>query len=426
MDVAVIGLGYVGCPLLKRCLEKGLSAIGVDIDVNRIQDLSSGINKISTLDVSCFADYIKNGRLKLSSTFTILKEAEAVIICLPTPLTKQHTPDLSYIESSVKSIAENASKGVLVMLESTTYPGTTVEVMLPVLEKAFGKVGVDFYLGYSPEREDPGNPLSNFDNVPKVISGVTEECKKKAIALYSKFVKTLVPVSSCSTAEMVKIWENTFRAINISAVNELKMICDRMGMDVWEVIDAAKTKPYGFTPFYPGPGMGGHCIPVDPFYLTWKAKEYEIHTRFIELAGEINFRMHSYVVEKVVAALNMHKKSANGSKVLIFGLAYKANICDLRESPAFPIIERLQRLGIEVDYYDPFVPEIPNSRHFSHLCGKKCVNLSADVIKNYDVCLMLTLHKDVPYEMIAQNAKAIVDTRNCMGAYTTSCNVIKA
>lgn len=426
MNVAIIGLGYVGCPLLKRCLEKGLSAIGVDIDRNRIECLSKGINKISTLDVSSFPNYIGTGNLKLSSSFDILKDAEAVIICLPTPLTKQHTPDLSYIESSVKSIAENASKGVLVMLESTTYPGTTVEIMLPVLEKAFGKVGVDFYLGYSPEREDPGNPLSNFDNVPKVISGVTEECKKRATALYSKFVRTLVPVSSCSTAEMVKIWENTFRAINISAVNELKMICDRMGMDVWEVIDAAKTKPYGFTPFYPGPGMGGHCIPVDPFYLTWKAKEYEMHTRFIELAGEINFRMHSYVVEKVVSALNMQKKSANGSKVLIFGLAYKANICDLRESPAFPIIERLQRLGIEVDYYDPFVSEIPNSRHFPHLCGKKCINLSSDVIKNYDVCLMLTLHKNVPYEMIAQNAKAIVDTRNCMGAYKTNCNVIKA
>lgn len=426
MNVAIIGLGYVGCPLLKRCLEKGLAAIGVDVDGNRIEDLSQGTNRISPLDVSIFPKYISSGKLKLSSSFDILREAEAVIICLPTPLTKQHTPDLSYIESSVKSIAESASSGVLVMLESTTYPGTTIEVMLPVLEKAFGKVGVDFYLGYSPEREDPGNPLSNFDNVPKVISGVTEECKKKAIALYSKFVKTLVPVSSCSTAEMVKIWENTFRAINISAVNELKMICDRMGMDVWEVIDAAKTKPYGFTPFYPGPGMGGHCIPVDPFYLTWKAKEYEIHTRFIELAGEINFRMHSYVVEKVVSALNMQKKSANGSKVLIFGLAYKANICDLRESPAFPIIERLQRLGIEIDYYDPFVPEIPNSRHFPNLCGKKCVNLSADVIKNYDVCLMLTLHKDVPYEMIAQNAKAIVDTRNCMGAYKTNCDVTKA
>lgn len=426
MIVAVVGLGYVGCPLLRRCLDVGLPLVGIDIDTNRIQDLSSGINKISTLDVSCFTDYIKNGKLKLSSTYTVLKEVEAVIICLPTPLTKQRTPDLSYIESSVKSIAENASKGVLVMLESTTYPGTTIEVILPVLEKAFGKVGVDFYLGYSPEREDPGNPLSNFDNVPKVISGVTEECKKRAIALYSKFVKTLVPVSSCSTAEMIKIWENTFRIINISAVNELKMICDRMSIDIWEVIDAAKTKPYGFTPFYPGPGIGGHCIPVDPFYLTWKAKEYEIHTRFIELAGEINFKIHSYVVEKVVFALNQQQKSAKGSKVLIFGLAYKANICDLRESPAFPIIERLQHLGIEVDYHDPFVPEIPNSQHFQNLCGKKCVNLSPDIIGTYDVCLMLTLHKNVPYEMIAQNAKSIVDTRNCMGNYKTNCAVTKA
>lgn len=426
MNIAIIGLGYVGCPLLKRCLEQGLSAIGVDIDENRIKELGNGKNKISTLDVSRFPQYIESHKLMLSSKFEVLKEAEAIIICLPTPLTKQHTPDLSYIESSVKSIAENASKGVLVMLESTTYPGTTVEVMLPVLEKAFGTVGVDFYLGYSPEREDPGNPLSDFDNVPKVISGVTEECKNKAIKLYSKFVETLVPVSSCSTAEMVKIWENTFRAINISAVNELKMICDRMGIDVWEVINAAKTKPYGFTPFYPGPGMGGHCIPVDPFYLTWKAKEYEMHTRFIELAGEINFRMHGYVVEKVVQALNEQKKSANGSKVLVFGLAYKANISDMRESPAFPIIERLQRLGMEVDYYDPYVPEIPTSRHFSYLAGKKCVELSEDVLKTYDICLLLTLHSNVPYEQIAKTANCIVDTRNCMENYVANCKVYKA
>ena len=426
MNVAIIGLGYVGCPLLKRCLDQGLSAIGVDIDENRIKELGNGKNKISTLDVSRFPQYIESRKLMLSTKFEVLQEAEAVIICLPTPLTKQHTPDLSYIESSVNSIAENASKGVLVMLESTTYPGTTVEVMLPVLEKAFGKVGVDFYLGYSPEREDPGNPLSDFDNVPKVISGVTEKCKKKAIALYSKFVKTLVPVSSCSTAEMVKIWENTFRAINISAVNELKMICDRMGIDVWEVVNAAKTKPYGFTPFYPGPGMGGHCIPVDPFYLTWKAKEYEMHTRFIELAGEINFRMHGYVVEKVVQALNEQKKSANGSRVLVFGLAYKANISDMRESPAFPIIERLQRLGMEVDYYDPYVPEIPTSRHFSYLAGKKCVELSEDVLKTYDICLLLTLHSNVPYKQIAKTANCIVDTRNCMDNYITNCKVYKA
>lgn len=426
MNIAIIGLGYVGCPLLKRCLEKGLSVIGIDIDQIRIKELARGKNRISSLDVSQFPQYIKNNKLVFSTTFDVLKKADSVIICLPTPLTKQHTPDLSYIESSVKSIAENASKGVLVMLESTTYPGTTIEVMLPVLEKAFGKVGTDFYLGYSPEREDPGNPLSNFDDVPKVISGVTEECKKRAILLYSKFVKSLVPVSSCATAEMTKVWENTFRAINISAVNELKMICDRMGIDIWEVVNAAKTKPYGFTAFYPGPGMGGHCIPVDPFYLTWKAKEYEMHTRFIELAGEINFRMHGYVVDKVIQALNGEKKSANGSKILIFGLAYKANISDMRESPAFPIIERLQRLGMEVDYYDPYVPEIPTSRHFAYLAGKKCIHLSEDILKTFDICLLLTLHDGVPYEQIAQNAQCIVDTRNCMGKYVANCKVYKA
>ena len=312
------------------------------------------------------------------------------------------------------------------VLESTTYPGTTVEVLQPLLEKAFGAVGVDFFLGYSPEREDPGNPQSNFDNVPKVVSGVTETCRKKVAELYSPIVRTVVPVSSPQTAEMVKVWENTFRAVNISAINELKIICDRMSIDVWEVIEAAKTKPYGFTPFYQGSGMGGHCIPVDPFYLTWKAKEYEMHTRFIELAGEINFRMHSYVVEKVVLALNEHFKPAKGSGALIVGITYKANIGDLRESPAFPIMDRLQRMGICVDYSDPYVQEIPDLRDFSFLRGKRSVSLSADVIKKYDICLILTKHRNIPYEMIAEHAQCVVDTRNCMVDYHPKCKVYKA
>lgn len=426
MKVAVLGLGYVGQPLLRRCLEKGFEGIGFDINERLIADLSKGISGITGFDASVFPGSIGKGRLKLSSDPSVLREAEAIMLCLPTPLTKQHTPDLSFVLSGVKAIAEHASKGVLVVLESTTYPGTTVEVLQPLLEKTFGMVGVDFYLGYSPEREDPGNPQSNFDNVPKVVSGITEACRRKTIELYSQIVKKVVPVSSCSTAEMVKIWENTFRAVNISAVNEMKIICDRMGIDVWEVIEAAKTKPYGFAPFYPGPGMGGHCIPVDPFYLTWKAKEYEIHTRFIELAGEINFRMHGYVVGKVVQALNEQGKSAKGANILIIGITYKADIGDLRESPAFPIMERLQRLGACVDYSDLHIPEIPVLRDYPFLKGQKSVPLSPDTIAGYDACVILTKHKNLPYGMIAEHAQCIVDTQNGMIDYRPRCKVYKA
>lgn len=426
MKIAVLGLGYVGQPLLKRCLEKGLEGIGFDINEHLITDLSKGISGITGFDASVFPGAIEKGRLKLSSDPSVLKKAEAIIICLPTPLTRQRTPDLSFVLSGVKAITKHASKGVLVVLESTTYPGTTVELLQPLLEKAFGKVGVDFHLGYSPEREFPGESQWNFDNTPKIVSGVTEVCRRKMLELYSQIVRKVVPVSSCSTAEMVKIWENTFRAVNISAVNEMKIICDRMGIDVWEVVEAAKTKPYGFTPFYPGPGMGGHCIPVDPFYLTWKAKEYEIHTRFIELAGEINFRMYGYVVWKVVRALNERCKSTKEANILIIGITYKADISDLRESPAFPIIERLQRLGACIDYSDPYIPEIPVLRDYPFLKGKKQISLSPDTIAKYDVCLILTKHKNLPYETIAEHAQCIVDTRNCMSDYHPKCKVYKA
>ena len=426
MKVAVLGLGYVGQPLLKRCLEKGFDGIGFDINEHLITDLSKGISRITGFDASIFPKSIEKGQLKLSSDPSVLREAEAIMICLPTPLTKQRTPDLSLVLSGVKAITEHASKGVLVVLESTTYPGTTVEILQPLLEKAFGKVGVDFYLGYSPEREDPGNPQSNFDNVPKIVSGVTETCRRKMLELYSQIVKTVIPVSSCSTAEMVKIWENTFRAVNISAVNEMKIICDRMGIDVWEVIEAAKTKPYGFTPFYPGPGMGGHCIPVDPFYLTWKAKEYEIHTRFIELADEINFRMHAYVAEKVVQALNEQCKSTKGANILIIGITYKVDIGDLRESLAFPIMERLQRLGACMDYSDPYIPEIPVLRNYPFLKRQKERFHCLRHHRKIRFCVILTKHKNLPYEAIAEHAQCIVDTRNCMIDYHPKCKVYKA
>jgi UDP-N-acetyl-D-glucosamine dehydrogenase len=426
LDIVIIGLGYVGIPLLNRCLSKGLCCAGIDSDSKRIKQLSDGINDISEMDVSHFTKALEKKSLFLSDSYEITEKAKAIVICLPTPLTKQHDPDLSYVEKSVHSIAKYAKKGVLVILESTTYPGTTEEVVLPVLEKSLGKVGKDFYLGYSPEREDPGNPLSNFDNVPKIISGHTKACLDKALELYSRFVNRLVPVSSCATAEMTKIWENTFRAINISAVNELKMICDRMRIDVWEVIEAARTKPYGFTAFYPGPGMGGHCIPVDPFYLTWKAKEFGMHTRFIELAGEINFRMQAYVAKKVMQVLNDQHKPTKGARILVLGLAYKSNIKDLRESPAFPIIDQLISLGASVDYHDPFVPEIPDSRNYRHLAGKKSVSLSIESIQRYDACLLLTLHSGVPYDLIAKHAKCIVDTRNGMKDFSCQKNIFKA
>ncbi|MDR1665480.1 MAG: nucleotide sugar dehydrogenase, partial [Puniceicoccales bacterium] len=310
--------------------------------------------------------------------------------------------------------------------ESTTYPGTTEEVLRPILEQSLGQLGKDFYLAYSPEREDPGNPLSNFDDTPKVVAGSTKECQRKAIELYSKICSKVVPVSSCTMAEMVKIWENTFRAINISAVNELKMVCDRMNLDVWEVVEAAKTKPYGFTPFYPGPGMGGHCIPVDPFYLSWKAKEFGIHTRFIELAGEINFRMHHYVANKVIFALNDQGKSLKGAKILIVGLAYKANIDDIRESPSLPIISTLQKEGAQVDYHDPHVPIVPPIRHFQSLEGKRSLPLNRETITHYDLCLILTQHDAVPYELLAAEAVSLVDTRNAMANFNVKGRLYKA
>jgi UDP-N-acetyl-D-glucosamine dehydrogenase len=425
-DITIVGLGYVGLPLLKRCLSRNFNCAGIDIDVPRIEKLKKGESVIHNIDVGEFKEAVKSGKLFLTTSFDVIAKSKAAIICLPTPLTKQQTPDLSYVEASIREIVKHAKKGILVVLESTTYPGTTDDILKPVLEEALGVAGKDFYLGYSPEREDPGNPLSDFDHVPKVISGCTKQCQEKVLDLYSKICKQLVPVSSCSAAEMTKVWENTFRAINISAVNELKMICDRMGIDVWEVVDAAKTKPYGFTAFYPGPGMGGHCIPVDPFYLTWKAKEFDMHTRFIELAGEINFRMHQYVADKVDFALNDQRKSVKGSKVLVIGITYKANIDDMRESPSFPIMEKLQAKGAHIDYHDPYVPEIPHKRHFKGLQGKLSVKLDAKVVSSYDVCVLLTLHNNLPYSMIAENAQCIVDARNGMKGFNVKGNLYKA
>jgi UDP-N-acetyl-D-glucosamine dehydrogenase len=340
---------------------------------------------------------------------------EAIIICVPTPLTKHREPDISYILKTGESIAPHLQPGQLVVLESTTYPGTTDEDLRALLENGSGKkAGVDFHLAFSPEREDPGNPQSKVADIPKVVGGYTPGCLEKATALYSKAIKTVVPVSSCRAAEATKLLENIFRSVNIALVNELKMIYGAMGIDIWEVINAAKTKPFGYMPFYPGPGLGGHCIPIDPFYLTWKAREFGQNTRFIELAGEINTAMPNYVMGKIAEALNTRDKSLRGSKVLIIGLAYKPDVDDDRESPSYHFLERLSAQGAEVGYYDPHVPVIRPSREHAHWAGTRSIVWDRETVAGYDCVLISTAHRAVNYEQLAAWSQCIVDTRNAM------------
>jgi UDP-N-acetyl-D-glucosamine dehydrogenase len=339
---------------------------------------------------------------------------------VPTPLNKNREPDISYIVETGKSIAPHMPKGCLVILESTTYPGTTDEDLREVLESGSGmKAGVDFHLAFSPEREDPGNPDSKVALIPKVVGGLTPACLKKAVALYGKAIKTIVPVSSCRAAEATKLLENTFRAVNIALVNELKIVYDAMGIDVWEVIESAKTKPFGFMPFYPGPGLGGHCIPIDPFYLTWKAREYGQHTRFIELAGEINTSMPQHVINRVADALNARRKSLNGAKVLILGLAYKSDVDDERESPSYMLMDLLKKYGAEVGYYDPYIPVVRPTREHGHWTGTRSVSWTPEVLRSYDVVLISTNHKAVDYQQLAECADCIVDARNAMASIKT-------
>ncbi len=343
-----------------------------------------------------------------------------MIICVPTPLNKNREPDISYILETGKSIAPHLRKGVLVVLESTTYPGTTDEDLREVLEQASGlKAGVGFHLAFSPEREDPGNPESKVAVIPKVIGGFTPACLEKAKAVYGRAIKTLVPVSSCRVAEATKLPENIFRSVNIALVNELKVVYAAMGIDVWEVINAAKTKPFGFMPFYPGPGLGGHCIPIDPFYLTWKAREYAQNTRFIELAGEINTAMPEYVVRQAVEALNARRKAVNGSKILILGLAYKADVDDDRESPSYVLLDLFQKRGAEVAYYDPYVPVIRPTREHPHWAGLRSVGWNRRVVAGFDAVVIATRHQSVNYNELAQWASCIIDTRNAMAGLAT-------
>ena len=414
-EIAVIGLGYVGLPLALTFARRGNSVVGLDVDGGKVEKLNAGQGYLQHVDTSDLPGLIKAGTFRASCDFPEVSTCDAAIICVPTPLDRHREPDLSYVLDTGRSLAPHLRKGILVVLESTTYPGTTDEDLRKVLEEGSGlKGGVDFHLAFSPEREDPGNPQSKVADIPKVVGGFTPACLEKAVALYSLAVKNVVPVSSCRAAEATKLLENIFRAVNIALVNELKVVYGAMGIDIWEVIEAAKTKPFGFMPFYPGPGLGGHCIPIDPFYLTWKAREFGQHTRFIELAGEINTAMPGYVVGKVVEALNARCKSVNGGRILIIGLAYKADVDDIRESPTFVLMEMLEARGAKVDYYDPYVLEVPPTREHARFTGRESVAWNKEGVSSYDCVLVSTAHKCVDYTQLADWSDCIVDTRNAV------------
>lgn len=418
--IAVVGLGYIGLPLSFQFARSGTTVLGLDIDTSKVDALNQGRSYIKHISSDTVANAVRSGSFSASTDFSRIREVSAVIICVPTPLNKNREPDISYILDTGKSMAPYLHQGVLVVLESTTYPGTTDEDLREVLEIGSGLVaGRDFFLAFSPEREDPGNPDSKVALIPKVVGGYTPACLEKATELYSKAVKTVVPVSSCRVAEATKLLENTFRGVNIALVNELKVVYSAMGIDVWEVITAAKTKPFGFMPFYPGPGLGGHCIPIDPFYLTWKAREYGQNTRFIELAGEINTSMPAYVVHRVADALNERQKPVKGSSILVLGLAYKPNVDDERESPSYFLMEMLQQRGANVAYYDPYVPVIRPTREHPHWAGTKSVEWNQQTISGFDLVLISTNHACFNYQELAEWADCIVDTRNAMNGITS-------
>jgi UDP-N-acetyl-D-glucosamine dehydrogenase len=415
MKIAVVGLGYVGLPLSLQFARSCVSVLGIDVDPRKVQLLNNGQSYIKHIEHPAIAELLSSGKFSASTDFSLIRGVEAVVICVPTPLNKNREPDLSFIMQTGQSIAPHLAKGALVVLESTTYPGTTEEELCVVLEEQSRmKAGVDFHLAFSPEREDPGNEQSKLKKVPKVVGGYTPACLERAMALYSHAVDTLVPVSSCRVAEATKLLENIFRSVNIALVNELKLVYAAMGIDIWEVIEAARTKPFGFMPFYPGPGLGGHCIPIDPFYLTWKAREHGQHTRFIELAGEINTRMPEYVVHRVADALNSQQKSINGSRILVLGLAYKPNVDDERQSPSYVLMDLLQNRGAEVAYHDPYVPLIKLTREHAQFAGRKSVEWNRATIERFDVVLIATNHSSLNYQELGEWARCIVDTRNVM------------
>lgn len=417
--IGVLGLGYVGLPLVLGYAEKNIRVIGFDIDAKKIESLNAGESYIQHIGAERVGKAVKAGVLSATSDFSRIPEVDVVIICVPTPLDLHHEPDLSYVRATRDAILPHLRKNQLVCLESTTYPGTTDEEFLGPIQKKGFTLGSDFFLVFSPEREDPGNPNFSGTNIPKVVGGHSAKCLEQGVAAYGSIYNKVVPVTSTRVAEMVKLLENIFRAVNIGLVNEMKIVADEMGIDIWEVIEAAKTKPFGYTAFYPGPGLGGHCIPIDPFYLTWKAREFGIHTRFIELAGEINEGMPQYVVRRVAERLNKQKKALNGSKVLIMGLAYKGNVDDMRESPTFKLFDLLKAQGAEIGYYDPHLPVITPTREHAEYTGWKSIEWDKKSVSSFDVVLISTNHAKYNLQELAEWAPHIVDTRNAMAAVTT-------
>lgn len=421
-NIGVIGLGYVGLPLAIEFCKAGFRVSGFDIDDKKVELLNQGKSYIKHIDSSRIAG--NGSRFFPTTDFSKLSNTDCIIICVPTPLNKNREPDMTYVFDTTKTIARYLRKGQLIVLESTTYPGTTDEDMKEILEETGLKAGEDFCLAFSPEREDPNRKDFSTSTIPKIVSGYTEKCLAVTKALYDSIVVKTVPVSSIKVAEATKLLENIYRSVNIALVNELKMLFDKMGIDIWEVIEAAKTKPFGFQAFYPGPGLGGHCIPIDPFYLTWKAREYEFATRFIELAGEINTQMPYYVVQKTADALNERDKTIKGAKILILGIAYKKNVDDMRESPSLKLLELYKEKGAMVDYNDPYIPEIPKLRHYK--LDMKSIPLCNSTVSAYDAVVISTDHTDYNYQWLYEHARLIVDTRNAMGVSRNDGKVVKA
>ena len=415
--VGIIGMGYVGLPLMRTFCSAGFECLGFDVDQAKVDMLNKGKSYIKHIPSSLMKEMIGKKLFTASADPKSLRSCNAILICVPTPLNKTRDPDMTYVENTAHLIADHLQRGQLVALESTTYPGTTRELVLPILQTSGLKVEKDFFLGYSPEREDPGRTDFTTETTPKVVGGYGPKSRKIATALYAAGVSQVVPVSSCDVAEAAKILENVYRCVNIALINEVKILFDRMGIDVWEVIRAASTKPFGFQAFYPGPGLGGHCIPIDPFYLTWKARQYDMSTRFIELAGEINTSMPEYVVGKVAEALNTKKKAINGSKILVLGLAYKKDIDDLRESPSIELIETLKQRGGKVDYNDPHIPRTPKQRE--HNLGMTSKKLTPAMVSSYDCVLISTDHTAYDYDWIVRHADLVVDTRNATNKVKT-------
>ena len=423
--VGVIGLGYVGLPLVLHFTEAGFRVIGFDILPERVEALLAGESPIRHCPAERIREMVASGRFAATTDLSRARDAHALLICVPTPLTPQREPDLSHVVRTAQSLVPHLVPGQLVVLESTTWPGTTDEILRPELERSGLRVGRDLYLAFCPEREDPGNETFTTGRIPRVVGGCDAVSGELARALYDHVVIDTVPVSDARTAEAVKILENTFRAVNIALVNELKLIYSRLGIDIWEVVEAARTKPFGFMPFYPGPGIGGHCIPVDPFFLTWKAREVGLTTRFIELAGEVNRSMPDHIVDAVAGALNTRGQAVNGSRLLVLGLAYKPDVDDMRESPALEIFAALLARGAHVDYHDPLVPVVPATRRHADLAGRRSVALGPAVLETYDLALVTTAHSGIDYAAVVKHVPVVVDTRNaCAGL--RAANVVRA